>query len=325
RAYALHELACSGRKRGNPPGVKVYGDKRGYEVWEVDGEKEKLFAQNLSLFSRLFLDHKSVFFDVSSFLYYILTFRPPSTPEASPENASDDHHDNNGKNTEDQRSNSDYHILGYFSKEKLSWDPNNLACILVFPPYQHRQLGQFLIGISYKLSAWEFHGGMLGGPERPLSEMGRRSYLRFWEERLVRFFLLGPSSGHVHVRTGTGTRSATVGRGKVRKRVKRGLERMSVAELGEAVGMLGEDVLVTLKEMGVLEMQREDGCGENEVGVVRKAKVLQWAKKHRVSLVDAVQEDGFVGEVVFTSEEDLQGEEADEVDDEKAENEEDES
>ncbi|KAI5279393.1 hypothetical protein KEM52_004397, partial [Ascosphaera acerosa] len=134
----------------------------------------------------MFLDHKSVFFDVASFLYYILTFTPPSEPlepSESPESSESDRP-------------SEFHILGYFSKEKLAWDPNNLACILIFPPYQRRQLGKLLMGVSYKLSAWEFEGGMVGGPERPLSEMGRRSYLRFWQERLVRFFLLGsPARG----------------------------------------------------------------------------------------------------------------------------------
>src|SRR6266480_4407294 len=160
--------------RSTPLGIKIY-EHGGYTIWEIDGEDYKLFAQNLSLFAKLFLDHKSVFFDVGSFLYYILTFTDPRNPH-------------------------DYYTLGYFSKEKLSWDANNLACILIFPPYQHKQLGKFLMGISYKLSAWEWEGGMIGGPERPLSEMGRRSYARFWEERIARYFLLGPpgSSSYDH-------------------------------------------------------------------------------------------------------------------------------
>ncbi|CAG8832949.1 35606_t:CDS:2, partial [Racocetra persica] len=29
-------------------------------------------------------------------------------------------------------------VIGYFSKEKISYDNYNLACILVFPPYQRR-------------------------------------------------------------------------------------------------------------------------------------------------------------------------------------------
>ena len=54
-------------------------------------------------------------------------------------------------------------VVGFFSKEKMSWDNNNVACILVFPPWQKRGLGQLLMGVSYELSRRE---GRLGGPEK---------------------------------------------------------------------------------------------------------------------------------------------------------------
>src|SRR4051812_48190307 len=40
----------------------------------------QLFCQNLSLFAKLFLDNKSVFFDVTGFKYYLLVHTPPSPP-----------------------------------------------------------------------------------------------------------------------------------------------------------------------------------------------------------------------------------------------------
>ncbi|EEP81982.1 conserved hypothetical protein [Uncinocarpus reesii 1704] len=162
-AYVGHRRVC--QLRSTPPGTQIYNDA-GYSVWEVDGERQKLFAQNLSLFAKLFLDQKSVCFDVSGFLFYLLVYIDPENPGV-------------------------HHILGYFSKEKMSWDANNLACILIFPPYQHNQLGKLLMGISYRLSMWESERGIgtVGGPERPLSEMGERSYIRFWEERVARYFL----------------------------------------------------------------------------------------------------------------------------------------
>jgi GNAT superfamily N-acetyltransferase len=80
-----------------------------------------------------------VFYDVSTFLYYLLAYTDPSIPEAKPQ------------------------VVGFFSKEKLSWDNNNLACILVFPPWQKRGLGQVLMGASYELSKCD---GRLGGPEK---------------------------------------------------------------------------------------------------------------------------------------------------------------
>jgi histone acetyltransferase MYST1 len=102
-------------------------------------DSEQLYTQNLSLFAKLFLDTKSVFYDVSTFLYYLLAYTDPSIPNATPQ------------------------VVGFFSKEKLSWDNNNLACILVFPPWQKRGLGQVLMGASYELSKCD---GRLGGPEK---------------------------------------------------------------------------------------------------------------------------------------------------------------
>lgn len=268
-AYASHVKVCD--RRITPPGIKVY-EHGGYAVWEIDGEDDKLFAQNLSLFSKLFLDHKSVFFDVSSFLYYVLTFTDPKEPD-------------------------DYHVLGYFSKEKLSWDPNNLACILIFPPYQHKQLGKLLMGVSYKLSAWEWERGLIGGPERPLSEMGRRSYTRFWEERMARYFLHDPEPGR------TIQQKQAVMKAAARKNPHR--ERMTVQEIGLATGMLPEDVITALKSMGVVEPEHtmdkrnttaSDKENAGETVVIRKTNVLEWTKIHNVALQDPVKEHGFIGE-----------------------------
>jgi hypothetical protein len=101
--------------------------------------RQQLYTQNLSLFAKLFLDTKSVFYDVTTFLYYLLVYRDSSIPNAKPQ------------------------VVGFFSKEKLSWDNNNLACILVFPPWQKKGFGQVLMGVSYVLGRRE---GRLGGPEK---------------------------------------------------------------------------------------------------------------------------------------------------------------
>jgi len=97
----------------------------------------QLYAQNLSLFAKLFLDTKSVFYDVTTFRYYLLVQTESSTSARQ--------------------------VVGFFSKEKMSWDNNNVACILVFPPWQRKGLGQILMGVSYELSRRE---GRLGGPEK---------------------------------------------------------------------------------------------------------------------------------------------------------------
>ncbi|KAK4915619.1 hypothetical protein LTR28_013528, partial [Elasticomyces elasticus] len=120
------------QKDETPPGCVIY-EKDEHAVHELDGEDH----QNLSLFAKLFLETKSVFYDVTTFRYYTLVHTDPRTSQSQ--------------------------VVGFFSKEKMSWDDNNLACILVFPPWQKRGLGQILMGLSYELGRRE---GRLGGPER---------------------------------------------------------------------------------------------------------------------------------------------------------------
>ena len=71
-------------------------------LFEVDGADHKLYCQNLCLVAKLFLDHKTLYFDVVPFLFYILC-------EVDKQGA---------------------HIVGYFSKEKES--PEGMLKIL-FP------------------------------------------------------------------------------------------------------------------------------------------------------------------------------------------------
>ena len=118
-------------------------------VYEINGDEEKLFCQNLCLIAKLFLDHKSIYFDVSPFKFYILT-----------------ENDNNGS-----------HIVAYFSRENYLTTEFNLACIMVLPPYQRQGYGQFLISMSYFISHKQ---GRICTPETPLSDLGKISYKSYW-------------------------------------------------------------------------------------------------------------------------------------------------
>jgi hypothetical protein len=111
----------------------------------------------LSLFAKLFLDNKSIFYDVTTFNYYLLVRTSIDESNLS----------STGRLTlavvGGEESNYNRQVIGFFSKEKMSWDNNNLACILVFPPWQRRGLGKILMGVSYELSRRD---GRMGGPEK---------------------------------------------------------------------------------------------------------------------------------------------------------------
>lgn len=42
-------------------------------VWQVDGKRQKQYCQHLCLLAKFFLDHKTLYYDVEPFLFYIMT------------------------------------------------------------------------------------------------------------------------------------------------------------------------------------------------------------------------------------------------------------
>ena len=78
-------------------------------MWERDGSECKVYCQCLCALAKLFLDHKTLYYDVDPFLFYVLC-----EVDAA----------------------GDHKMAGYFSKEKVSAEANNVACILVLPHHQ---------------------------------------------------------------------------------------------------------------------------------------------------------------------------------------------
>jgi len=229
----------------SPPGDEIYRFDS-LAMFEIDGNNHTVFCQNLCYFAKLFLDHKTLYFDVDPFLFYVLC-----------------EYDEFG-----------YHPVGYFSKEKYSEVGYNLACILTFPPYQRKGYGRFLIAFSYALSKKE---GKVGAPEKPLSDLGHVSYRSYWSSTLIHHIRdLVRGGGHssllLSISTSTcsssdatdppataassaGSSAGSTAAGihkEHRGDSSNALRAISIMELSKATSIMADDVIATLQYLGLI-------------------------------------------------------------------------
>lgn len=169
RSYRRHLARCLQRC---PPGDEIYRD--GFiSLFEVSGANCKTYCRNICLVARLFLLHKTLLTDTDLFNFYVMLARTNRRQGAAPPP---------GDGAPDEDS---YHFVGYFSKELEA--ENTLSCILTLPCYQKQSFGRLLIEASYMLGARE---NRIGGPEKPLSDLGYVSYYSYWRRKIAEFLAL---------------------------------------------------------------------------------------------------------------------------------------
>ncbi|KAJ3018077.1 K(lysine) acetyltransferase [Thoreauomyces humboldtii] len=215
-------------KKRKTPGRVVY-HKESLRIHEIDGRSDKLYCQNLCLLTKLFLDHKTVYFDMEQFLFYLLTRTDG---------------DKDGEQ-----------ILGYFSKEKHSYESYNLACILILPPHQRKGYGRMLIEFSYELSKRQ---EQIGSPERPLSDLGLLGYRSYWQRVMIDVVRSNPGA------------------------------RVTVRDVAIATGIHEEDLIDALESMDCTRVRRqlEDGVEDGGRGAVcmTEEMISSFLDRHKMPL-----------------------------------------
>lgn len=116
------------------------------------------------------------------------------------------------------------------------------------------------MGLSYYISRAE---GLIGGPEKPLSELGKRSYIRHWGGEIARWLLSRKEGG-----------------------------RVSLEEISTQTWILKEDCVDALREMGVLDE------GQMRTGKVKidLQKVRDWLTRTNTSLLSSLDPNGWCNE-----------------------------
>jgi MOZ/SAS family/MYST family zinc finger domain len=130
KSLVKHKAECTCR---HPPGREIYRESD-LSVYELDGKDNRAYCQKLCLLAKLFLDHKTLYYDVTPFYFYVVTKV-----------------DCNGA-----------HIVGYFSKEKVR---RRLRSELPSRIPRHRQLTMVTTSVIKRRIQPRLHSNLSSIPE----------------------------------------------------------------------------------------------------------------------------------------------------------------
>ncbi|KAG7114957.1 Histone acetyltransferase ESA1 like protein [Verticillium longisporum] len=71
KSFTRHRIKCTLQ---HPPGNEIYRDDS-ISFFEIDGRRQRTWCRNLCLLSKMFLDHKTLYYGVDPFLFYVMTTR----------------------------------------------------------------------------------------------------------------------------------------------------------------------------------------------------------------------------------------------------------
>lgn len=331
KEMAIHIPKCP--YRAQLPGRVVY-DSPYYQIRKIDGARHLLYTQCLSLFAKLFLDHKSICYALETFDFYVLTTsvaniqgvnqfalskeievvegtQPTNDSHKRRESGAHFSGNNskplasgNGKRalprnneqptalvpTELSSPLSSQRVIGFFSKEKVSWDNYNLACITIFPPFQKRGLGKLLIEYSYFLSR---KSKVIGTPERPLSPEGFLAYIKYWSNTIALYISRRFVEHEANLEIGSnviheGDDNTLKPDSEIPKDTKGRLS-LSINEISKATYIKADDVLKALEYMGVLIRVPKSLDGSPDFSVTIPIKVEPESDTPSVTSVDPTE------------------------------------
>lgn len=126
-----------------------------------------------------------------------------------------------------------------------------------------------MMGVSYEISRMEKNPG---GPERPFSELGEKSYRKYWQAELARWIL---SHGNTDK--------------------KKGCLMVDIERISRETCILERDCIDTINSMNLDLLPKYAGpiVGDQPV-VLDKEKVRQWVQANNISLDRVVDANGFI-------------------------------